>query len=179
MLSIVKILTACTYYSAITLYTIHQAAIVDRDIQISLAVKPSISSPYRIAALCLQIAVTLHDIVRIQVVKIRIEIIDAGTRQPHAVLQSQGMGLCQFHIYFYRRHYVSIMARIVSLCSYWTAQILDILIGIFVTQSRHHREQSPTIGIAQIGSQYVITVFVVIAPIVVMRPVCPLHTIIV
>ena len=170
MLSVVKILAAVAYYPTVALYAIAQMAVVQADGQVGLTGKPSIGGAQIIAVLGFQTAVALHDILRIQIVEVRVEIVDTGARQPFAIFQTERLRLSQLQVYFQRGHHVGIMARVVSVCPDGARQILDVLISIFIAQPGHYRDHLSTVSITQIAAQDVVPVLIVVAPQVIVRP---------
>ena len=145
-------------------------AVTQAQTEVGLAGKPSIGGAQVIAVFCVQAAVALHDVLRVQVVEVGVEIVYTGACQPLAVLQPQRLGLGELQVDPHRRHHVGVVARVVALCAYGPCQILDVLIGIFVAQARHHRDGLSAVGIAEITAHDVIAVFVVVAPQVVVSP---------
>ena len=119
------------------------------------------------AALGLELSVALGDALRVEVVEVGVQIIDAGARQAHAVFEAQRLVGPYLEVDLHRGHQIGIVSAIVGVGTHSSREVAYVLVGVFVAQTGHEGDSRAAVGITEIGSQNVVAVLVVVAALVV------------
>ena len=87
VLPVIEILPAAAHDVAHALDAVVEEGVGQRQVEVELAGELAEGGAYRLAALGVEVAVSLADVLRIDVVEVGVEVIDARPGEAHAVLQ--------------------------------------------------------------------------------------------
>ena len=89
VLAVVKVFAPVAYDTAHLLDAVVETTVSERHVEIEFTSEVAIGDSEVVAALGIELSVALGDALRVEVIEVGVQIIDAGARQAHAVFEAQ------------------------------------------------------------------------------------------
>ena len=89
MLAVVKVFAPVAYDTTHLLDAVVETTVSERHVEIEFTSEIAIGDSEVMATLSFELSVALGDALRVEVIEVGVQIIDAGARQAHAVFEAQ------------------------------------------------------------------------------------------
>lgn len=167
VLAFVKVFAPVAYDTAHLLDAVVETTVSERHVEVQPAGEVAIGDAEVVAALGIELSVALGDALRVEVIEVGVQIIDAGARQAHAIFEAQRLVGSYLEVDLHRGHQIGIVSAIIGVGTHSSREVAYVLVGVFVAQTGHEGDSRAVVSITEIGSQNVVAVLVVVAALVV------------